>query len=90
MKILYPVIEPFDQGTLKVSDLHTIYYEQCGNPAGQPVIFLHGGPGGGIVSEYRRFFDPAHYRVILFDQRGAGRSTPHAELDENTNVGFGR
>ncbi len=84
MKILYPFIEPFDQGMLKVSPIHTIYYEQCGNPTGQPVVFLHGGPGGGIVPEYRRFFDPTHYRVILFDQRGAGRSTPHAELLENT------
>ncbi len=68
----------------QVSDIHALYYEQCGNPAGQPVVFLHGGPGGGISPDYRRFFDPAHYRVILFDQRGAGRSTPHAELDENT------
>ena len=68
----------------QVSDIHALYYEQCGNPAGQPVVFLHGGPGGGISPGYRQFFDPAHYRVILFDQRGAGRSTPHAELRENT------
>ncbi len=84
MKKLYSPVEPFDQGMFQVSDIHTLYYEQCGNPAGQPVVFLHGGPGGGIGSDYRRFFDPAHYRVILFDQRGAGRSTPHAELRENT------
>jgi proline iminopeptidase len=84
MKTLYPSIEPFDQGMLKVSPLHTLYYEQCGNPAGQPIVFLHGGPGGAVVPEYRRFFDPKHYRIILFDQRGAGRSTPHAELRENT------
>ena len=84
MKNLYAPLEPFDQGMFQVSDIHALYYEQCGNPAGQPVVFLHGGPGGGISPDYRRFFDPAHYRVILFDQRGAGRSTPHAELDENT------
>lgn len=84
MKTLYPPLEPFAQGMLPVSELHTIYYEQCGNPEGQPVIFLHGGPGGGIVPEYRRFFDPSAYRIVLFDQRGAGKSTPHAELEENT------
>jgi proline iminopeptidase len=84
MKNLYSPLEPFDQGMFQVSDIHALYYEQCGNPAGQPVVFLHGGPGGGISPDYRRFFDPAHYRVILFDQRGAGRSTPHAELRENT------
>jgi proline iminopeptidase len=69
---------------LPVSPIHTIYYEQCGNPEGVPVVFLHGGPGGGIIPDYRRYFDPAAYRVILFDQRGSGRSTPHAELEENT------
>ncbi len=84
MKNLYAPLEPFDQGMFQVSDIHALYYEQCGNSAGQPVVFLHGGPGGGISPDYRRFFDPAHYRVILFDQRGAGRSTPHAELAENT------
>lgn len=84
MRTLYPPIEPYDKGTLAVSDVHTIYYEQCGNPEGQPVVFLHGGPGGGIVPEYRQFFDPSAYRIILFDQRGSGRSTPHASLEENT------
>jgi proline iminopeptidase len=84
MRTLYPAIEPFDTGMLPVSDVHTLYYEQAGNPEGQPVVFLHGGPGGGLVPEYRRFFDPAAYRIILFDQRGAGRSTPHASLEENT------
>jgi proline iminopeptidase len=67
-----------------VSDIHTIYYERVGNPDGIPVVFLHGGPGGGLIPMYRQFFDPAVYHVILFDQRGAGRSTPHADLRENT------
>jgi proline iminopeptidase len=84
MKTLYPPVEPYDQGRLPVSPVHTLYYEQCGNPEGRPVVFLHGGPGGGIISDYRRFFDPAAYRIVLFDQRGSGRSTPHAELEENT------
>ncbi|WP_346950076.1 prolyl aminopeptidase, partial [Dyella sp.] len=81
---LYPEIEPFDSGMLKVSELHTLYYEQCGNPNGKPVVFLHGGPGGGINPNYRRFFDPKAYRIVLFDQRGCGQSTPHAELTDNT------
>jgi proline iminopeptidase len=84
MKTLYPAIEPYDQGMLAVSPIHKIYYEQCGNPEGQPVVFLHGGPGGGLIPEYRRFFDPAAYRVVLFDQRGSGQSTPHASLEDNT------
>lgn len=84
MKTLYPPIEPFDKGMLAVSPLHTLYYEQCGNPQGKPVVFLHGGPGGGLADDYRRFFDPAAYRVVLFDQRGSGKSTPYAELRENT------
>jgi proline iminopeptidase len=84
MKTLYEPIEPFDTGYLPVSDIHTLYYEQCGNPDGKPVVFLHGGPGGGIVPEYRRFFDPAAYRIVLFDQRGSGNSTPHANLEDNT------
>ena len=81
---LYPEIEPFDVGRLQVSALHELYYEQSGNPQGKPVVFLHGGPGAGSGPNGRRFFDPAHYRIILFDQRGCGRSTPHAELSENT------
>jgi proline iminopeptidase len=84
MRELYPPIEPYDHGMLPVSSLHSIYYEQCGNASGKPVVFLHGGPGGGCVPEYRQFFDPAAYRIVLFDQRGSGRSTPHAELQENT------
>lgn len=81
---LYPEIEPFDTGYLEVSDTHRIYYEQCGNPEGQPALFVHGGPGGGCEADDRRFFDPAHYRIVLFDQRGAGRSTPHACIEDNT------
>ncbi len=81
---LYPEIEPFDSGFLKVSALHTLYYEQSGNPNGKPVVFLHGGPGGGTNAKCRRFFDPAVYRIVLFDQRGCGKSTPHAELTDNT------
>jgi proline iminopeptidase len=84
MRELYPPIEPYDHGRLQVSPVHNIYYEQCGNPEGQPVVFLHGGPGGGLVPEYRRYFDPAAYRIVLFDQRGSGQSTPHAELEGNT------
>ena len=81
---LYADIEPFDQGELKVSALHTIYYEQCGNPKGKPALFLHGGPGGGCNARSRRFHDPDAYRLVLFDQRGCGRSRPHAELEANT------
>lgn len=84
MKVLYPEIEPFDKGRLKVSPVHELYYEQCGNPNGKPVVFLHGGPGGGIATDYRRYFNPDIYRVVLFDQRGAGLSTPSASLEENT------
>ncbi|MBF6025828.1 prolyl aminopeptidase [Lysobacter niastensis] len=84
MRQLYPEIEPFDTGTLKVDDRHTLYYEQCGNPKGKPVVILHGGPGGGCSPKMRRFHDPAKYRIVLFDQRGAGRSTPHADLVDNT------
>jgi len=83
-RTLYPDVEPYDSGFLQVSPLHRIYYEQCGNPAGKPVVFLHGGPGAGCNAKSRRFFDPARYRIVLFDQRGCGRSTPHAELSENT------
>ena len=83
-RTLYDEIEPFDTGRLRVSAVHELYYEQCGNPKGKPVVFLHGGPGAGLVPDYRRFFDPEAYRVILFDQRGSGRSVPHASLDDNT------
>ena len=84
MRDLYPEIEPFDNGFLPVDGRHTLYYEQCGNPAGKPVVLLHGGPGAGCGAKMRRFHDPAHYRIVLFDQRGAGRSTPHADLTDNT------
>lgn len=84
MRTLYAQIEPYDEGKLAVSPLHTLYYELSGNPEGTPVVFLHGGPGGGTVPDHRRFFDPAAYRIVVFDQRGAGRSTPHAALEENT------
>jgi proline iminopeptidase len=84
MRDLYPAIEPYNQGKLKVSELHTIHYEESGNPQGKPVIFLHGGPGGGIVPMYRQYFDPQQWRIIIFDQRGCGQSTPYAELRENT------
>ncbi|MBF2097900.1 MAG: prolyl aminopeptidase [Gloeomargaritaceae cyanobacterium C42_A2020_066] len=84
MRDLYPPIEPYRQGYLRVSSLHEIYFEEAGNPHGRPVVFLHGGPGGGIEPFYRQYFDPARWRVILFDQRGCGRSQPYAELEENT------
>lgn len=81
---LHPQVEPYDRRTIDVGDGHEIYVEQCGNPEGPPVIVLHGGPGGGSSPYMRRFFDPEHYRVILFDQRGCGRSRPHAEIRANT------
>ena len=81
---LFPEIEPYDWGHLRVDGLHSIYYEQCGNPSGKPAVFIHGGPGGGSNPVHRRFWDPAVYRIVLFDQRGCGRSTPHAELRDNT------
>ena len=84
MQDIYPPLEPFHTEHLKASPLHEIYVEQCGNPEGQPVLFLHGGPGAGCDAKHRQFFDPDHYRIILFDQRGCGRSKPHAELEENT------
>ena len=84
MRSLYPEVEAFDSGMLAVSPLHTLYYEQSGNPSGKPVVFLHGGPGGGTHPKCRGFFDPAIYRIVLFDQRGCGKSTPHAELTDNT------
>ncbi|TWT21949.1 prolyl aminopeptidase [Luteimonas wenzhouensis] len=84
MRTLYPEIEPFDSGMLPVDARHALYYEQCGNPKGKPVVLLHGGPGGGCNAKMRRFHDPSKYRIVLFDQRGAGRSTPHADLVDNT------
>ena len=84
MRTLYPEIEPYSTGFLKVSDLHTLYFEEVGNPKGKPIVFLHGGPGGGISANYRRYFNPQKWRVILFDQRGCGKSTPTAELKENS------
>jgi len=81
---LYPPIEPFMTGRLDVGDGHDLYYEQCGSPDGQPVLILHGGPGGGCSPLMRRFHDPSRYRIVLFDQRGCGRSTPHASVHANT------
>ena len=87
MRTLYPSISPYQQHQLQVSDRHTLYVEESGNPLGIPVLLVHGGPGAGTSSEHRRFFDPERYRIILFDQRGAGQSQPHAELaDNNTQV----
>ena len=84
LRTLYPEIEPYATGTLDVGDGHTLYYERCGTPGATPAVFLHGGPGGGISPSHRRLFDPARYDVLLFDQRGCGRSTPHAVLEANT------
>ncbi|QQE64215.1 prolyl aminopeptidase [Leptolyngbya sp. BL0902] len=84
MRTLYPPIDPYNTFRLQVSPLHNLYIEEAGNPQGKPVIFLHGGPGGGTNPTYRQFFDPQQWRMILFDQRGCGQSTPHAELEENT------
>ena len=83
-RTLYPKILSYHTGSLPVSTLHTLYYEESGSPQGRPVVFLHGGPGTGVSTDHRRFFDPAFYRIILFDQRGAGKSTPSGELRENT------
>ena len=80
----YPPLEPYDTGRLKVSPLHEIAYEQSGNPNGKPVVFLHGGPGGGSSPAMRCFFHPERYRIVIFDQRGCGKSTPTAALEENT------
>jgi proline iminopeptidase len=82
-RTLYPPIEPYFQGHLSVGG-HRIYYEECGNPGGKPALIVHGGPGGGCNPTMRRYHDPARYRIILFDQRGCGRSTPHASLEHNT------
>lgn len=81
---LYPAIEPRQKGLLEVSKVHKVYWEESGNPNGKPVVFVHGGPGGGTEPKYRQFFNPEKYRIVLFDQRGCGQSTPHASLDENT------
>jgi proline iminopeptidase len=81
---LYPPIEPYASDYLRVSDVHELYYEQCGNPKGKPALFVHGGPGAGCDVRARRFFDPDVYRIVLFDQRGCGRSRPHASLQDNT------
>jgi len=83
---LYPPIAPYETGVLAVDPPHRLYWEQSGNPAGQPVVFLHGGPGAGASADHRRFFDPARYRIVIFDQRGAGRSTPLGELTDNTTA----
>jgi proline iminopeptidase len=83
-RTFYPEIEPYRSGHLQVSDLHSIYFEESGNPRGRPALFLHGGPGGGTDPRQRRFFDPARYRIVLFDQRGCGKSRPHASLVDNT------
>ena len=82
--LLYPPLEPFNTGVLDTGDGHQIYWELCGNPQGKPAVFLHGGPGAGCSADHRRLFDPARYCVLLFDQRGCGRSKPHAELENNT------
>jgi proline iminopeptidase len=84
MSALYPPIKPYKRGYLKVSDGYTLYYELCGNPKGKPVLFLHGGPGVGIKPRYRRFFNPKKYNIILFDQRGCGKSKPFASIKNNT------
>ncbi|HTR96634.1 MAG TPA: prolyl aminopeptidase [Candidatus Acidoferrales bacterium] len=80
----YPAIEPHRTGRLRVSPVHEIYWEESGNPDGKPAVFLHGGPGFGTEANHRRFFDPERYRIVLFDQRGCGKSTPHASLEDNT------
>jgi proline iminopeptidase len=84
LRTLYPAIEPYRSGYLRVSDVHEIYFEECGNPKGKPALFVHGGPGAGCDARARCFFDPDAYRIVLFDQRGCGRSRPHASLEDNT------
>jgi len=89
LRTLYPPIEPYAHGMLAVGDGHEIYWEACGNPDGKPVVYLHGGPGGGCVPDFRRYHDPEQYRIVLFDQRGCGRSVPHASApaaDLSTNT----
>ena len=84
MTTLFPPIEPYNHGWLSVGDGHEIYYEESGNPSGKPCLFVHGGPGGGASPAARQFFDPDKYRIVLFDQRGCGRSKPHASIEANT------
>lgn len=84
MRELYPPIAPYKEGNLQVSELHTVYFQESGNPEGKPIVLLHGGPGGGCPPFYRQYFHPEKWRLIMFDQRGCGRSFPHAELRENT------
>ena len=86
MRDFYPAIEPRQSGQLQVDELHSLYYEECGASDGAPALFLHGGPGAGCQPSHRRYFDPAHYRVVLFDQRGCGKSTPFAEIKDNTTA----
>src|SRR5580704_320799 len=81
---LFPPIEPYASGMLRLNTTHTMYWEQSGNPDGKPIVFLHGGPGAGSTATHRRFFDPQYYRIVVFDQRGAGRSTPLGSLEANT------
>ena len=81
---LFPPIEPYRTGTLRLDARHTMYWEQSGNPHGVPALFLHGGPGAGATAVHRRFFDPEYWRIVIFDQRGAGRSTPLGEIADNT------
>jgi proline iminopeptidase len=83
-RLAYPEIEPYRSGRLEVGDGHVLYFEECGNPLGKPVVMIHGGPGGGSNTFMRRLHDPSHYRIVLFDQRGAGKSTPSASLAANT------
>ena len=83
---LFPEIQPRQHGMLAVDGLHSIYWEESGNPDGIPVIFLHGGPGAGCWPHHRRYFDPGHYRIVLFDQRGCGKSTPHGSTDDNSTA----
>ena len=84
MRTLYPELAPSRTGTLAVDARHTLYWEECGNPNGKPAVFVHGGPGAGADARARRFFDPRKYRIVVFDQRGCGRSRPHASLEDNT------
>ena len=83
-RTLYPPVEPYESGRLDVGDGHSLYWERCGTPGAKPAVFLHGGPGAGCSPDHRRLFDPERYNVLLFDQRGCGRSTPHASLEANT------